>query len=106
MMIHYLPDQRRPRHRCAHPKIRMRRSCKPCQRRERGPRPNRYSQTTHNLSRDNANAGCGVVDHRMEYFEFRAMNTQIVLAAEGDVKTLAEGFEQTRAYIAAREAQF
>lgn len=34
------------------------------------------------------------------------MNTQIVLAADGDAQTLQQGFEQTRAYIAAREAQF
>src|SRR5258708_32830703 len=42
----------------------------------------------------------------MEYFEFRAMNTQIVLAAEGASETLAAAFEQTHASIAAREAQF
>lgn len=42
----------------------------------------------------------------MEYFEFRAMNTQIVLAAEGSAEMLAAGFERTQAYIAAREQQF
>lgn len=42
----------------------------------------------------------------MEYFEFRAMNTQIVLAGEGNAQTLQAGFERTRTYIAAREAQF
>lgn len=42
----------------------------------------------------------------MEYFEFRAMNTDILLAAEGSKAKVALGFEQTRQVIAAREAQF
>ncbi len=42
----------------------------------------------------------------MEFYEFRAMNTQIVLAAESNPQELAPAFEATRAYIAAGEQQF
>ncbi len=42
----------------------------------------------------------------MEYDEFRAMNTDIVLAAEGDTRELQEGFGQTRLFIQASEARF
>lgn len=42
----------------------------------------------------------------MQSHEFRAMNTHIVLAAEGESERVALGFEQTRALIAKREAQF
>ncbi len=41
----------------------------------------------------------------MEYFEFRALNTDIVLAAEGLPKRVAPGFDATRAFIEARERQ-
>ncbi len=42
----------------------------------------------------------------MLYSEFTAMNTHIILAAQGDAERVAQGFEKTREYIAAREAQF
>ena len=42
----------------------------------------------------------------MEYYEFRAMNSNIVLAAEGDDETLDKGFERARALIEASEARF
>lgn len=42
----------------------------------------------------------------MEWFEFSAMNTRIVLVAEGDQASLAPAFARTREYIDAREAQF
>jgi thiamine biosynthesis lipoprotein len=42
----------------------------------------------------------------MEYDRFRAMNTEIVLAAEGRLPRLQEGFRRVRQYVAAREAQF
>lgn len=42
----------------------------------------------------------------IEYREFRAMNTDIVLAAEGAPEQLAPGFERARAFIAACEARF
>jgi thiamine biosynthesis lipoprotein len=40
----------------------------------------------------------------MEYYEFRAMNSDIVLAAEGS--RAAEGFEATRAFVEACEKRF
>lgn len=42
----------------------------------------------------------------MEYLEFRAMNSDIVLAAEGDEHALGEGFKRARAFIHASEARF
>jgi thiamine biosynthesis lipoprotein len=42
----------------------------------------------------------------MEFTEFRAMNTQIVLAGEGSATRVAEGFALARALIAKRAAQF
>jgi thiamine biosynthesis lipoprotein len=39
----------------------------------------------------------------MEYDEFRAMNSDIVLAAEGDDRELASGFERAREFIIAQE---
>ena len=42
----------------------------------------------------------------MEYDEFRAMNTDVVLAAEGEPHALRAGFEQARQYIEASEARF
>lgn len=41
----------------------------------------------------------------MEYDEFRAMNSQIVLAAEGDEHAVQRGFVQARAFIAESEAR-
>jgi FAD:protein FMN transferase len=41
----------------------------------------------------------------MEYFEFRAMNTDIVLAAEGEAKAASEGFAETQRFIQASEAR-
>ncbi len=41
----------------------------------------------------------------MEYFEFRAMNTDILLAAEGLPDRLAAGFLRARAFIDASEAR-
>jgi FAD:protein FMN transferase len=42
----------------------------------------------------------------VEYHEFRAMNSDIVLAAEGNPRRLAQGFEQARDLIEAGEARF
>lgn len=42
----------------------------------------------------------------MEIFEFRAMNTRIVLAAEGSPERISAGFEQTQAYVQACEQRF
>ena len=42
----------------------------------------------------------------MEYYRFRAMNCEIVLAARGAQDVIARGFEQTRAFIQASEARF
>lgn len=42
----------------------------------------------------------------MRYHEFRAMNTDILLAAEGPVEKVEAGFEQVRAYIDACEQRF
>jgi thiamine biosynthesis lipoprotein len=39
----------------------------------------------------------------MEYDEFRAMNTDILLAAEGEPERLARGFKETRAWVGAME---
>ncbi len=41
----------------------------------------------------------------MEYYEFRAMNTDIVLAAKGEPGALAVGFERVRDWMAATEKQ-
>ena len=42
----------------------------------------------------------------MEYHEFRAMNSDIVLAAEGTCESIARGFDQVQSLIAALEARF
>jgi FAD:protein FMN transferase len=42
----------------------------------------------------------------MELDTFRAMNTDIVLAAEGSLPRLREGFRRVRQFIASKEAQF
>lgn len=42
----------------------------------------------------------------MEYFEFSAMNTDVVLAGEGEPARVARGFEHARALVAKLEAQF
>jgi thiamine biosynthesis lipoprotein len=42
----------------------------------------------------------------MESFHFRAMNTDISLAAEGKPEDLSQGFEKTRQFIAESEARF
>ncbi len=42
----------------------------------------------------------------MEIFEFRAMNTRIVLAAAGSPEEVAAGFAQTQAYVQACEQRF
>jgi thiamine biosynthesis lipoprotein len=42
----------------------------------------------------------------MEYYEFRAMNTDIVLAAEGAPERLEAGFTSTRRFIKMSEARF
>ncbi len=42
----------------------------------------------------------------MDYHQFRAMNTEIVLAAEGDPTRAAQGFDRAREYIQAGEARF
>ncbi len=42
----------------------------------------------------------------MEYYEFRAMNTDLVLAAEGDPRALAQGFKWTRGFVEASETRF
>jgi thiamine biosynthesis lipoprotein len=41
----------------------------------------------------------------MEYVEFRAMNSDILLAAEGATDQLAEGFRAARAFVDANEAR-
>jgi len=42
----------------------------------------------------------------MEIFRFRAMNTDIVLAAQGNSNHVEEGFERARQYIEASERRF
>jgi thiamine biosynthesis lipoprotein len=42
----------------------------------------------------------------MEYYEFRAMNSAIVLAAEGDPKQVALGFRNAREFIEESEQRF
>ncbi len=42
----------------------------------------------------------------MEYFEFRAMNTDIVLAAEGDARAFERGFRWARNFVETSEARF
>jgi FAD:protein FMN transferase len=42
----------------------------------------------------------------VEYFEFRAMNSKIVLAAEGNHNSLEQGFGQTQRYMQGEEARF
>lgn len=42
----------------------------------------------------------------METFNFSAMNTHIMLVAEGEQEEIARGFKSARDYIVAREAQF
>jgi hypothetical protein len=42
----------------------------------------------------------------MEYYEYRAMNTDIVLAAEGEPQSVQTGFACARDYIEASEARF
>jgi len=42
----------------------------------------------------------------MEYYEFRAMNTNIVLAADGNLDNLTRAFEDTRRYIQQSEQRF
>ena len=42
----------------------------------------------------------------MQYDEFRAMNSDILLAAEGDPARVAEGFRATRSYMAECEKRF
>ena len=42
----------------------------------------------------------------MEIFRFRAMNTDITLAAQGDRSLLQEGFERAQQYIEASERRF
>ncbi len=42
----------------------------------------------------------------MEYYEFRAMNTDIVFAAEGPAEEIAQGFERAHRLVNAREHQF
>jgi thiamine biosynthesis lipoprotein len=42
----------------------------------------------------------------MEYREFRAMNSDLVLAAEGDLRELEQGFKQARMFVEASEARF
>ncbi len=42
----------------------------------------------------------------MEYYDFRAMNTQVMLAAEGEPKRLQAAFERTRGYVAEAEKRF
>ncbi len=42
----------------------------------------------------------------MEYYEFRAMNSNIVLAAEGQARALEAGFEHARAFIENCEGRF
>jgi thiamine biosynthesis lipoprotein len=42
----------------------------------------------------------------MQYHEFRAMNTDILLAAEGTPSQLAAGFEEVQAFVEQSEARF
>lgn len=42
----------------------------------------------------------------MEYFEFRAMNSDIVLGAEGEPNAIAQGFAEAREFIETSEARF
>src|SRR5437764_12603632 len=42
----------------------------------------------------------------MEYLEFRAMNSNIVLAAEGEPDIVARGLQETREWIDAQERRF
>lgn len=42
----------------------------------------------------------------MEYDSFRAMNSEIVLAAEGAARVIAHGMQQARAFIEGEEARF
>ena len=42
----------------------------------------------------------------MHYHEFRAMSTQILLAAEGPFEAVETGFQETQAYIEAAERRF
>ncbi len=42
----------------------------------------------------------------MRYHEFRAMSTDILLAAEGEPDELNTAFEQTQAYVEASERRF
>src|SRR5512139_2570288 len=42
----------------------------------------------------------------MDYQQFRAMNSDIILAAEGSADSLTLGFKLTRDFIAASEARF
>jgi len=42
----------------------------------------------------------------MEYHEFRAMNSDILLAAEGNHKQIENGFQETQAFIDELEARF
>ena len=42
----------------------------------------------------------------MEYLEFRAMNSDIVLAAEGEPESIARGFDQAQSLITSLEARF
>src|SRR5512143_1027063 len=42
----------------------------------------------------------------MDYQQFRAMNSDIILAAEGSADSLTLGFKLTRDFIAAGEARF
>ncbi|MHC1782637.1 MAG: FAD:protein FMN transferase [Anaerolineaceae bacterium] len=42
----------------------------------------------------------------LQYFEFKAMSTQILLAAEGSRSRLETGFQQVRAFIEAEEKRF
>jgi thiamine biosynthesis lipoprotein len=42
----------------------------------------------------------------MEYLEFRAMNSDIVLAAEGEPVSIARGFDQAQSLITSLEARF
>src|SRR5438876_6357047 len=41
----------------------------------------------------------------MEYEEFRAMNSAIVLAAEGETQAVSEGFKRVKQFIQASEAR-
>jgi thiamine biosynthesis lipoprotein len=42
----------------------------------------------------------------MQYHQFRAMSTDVVMAAEGTPEEIVEGFKQAKAFIHAKEAQF